>query len=48
MMTNAEVAPGDALEPLLVRFFADPAVAYVHVHYASRGCYAARVERPAH
>ena len=48
MMTNAEVIPGDALEILLVRFFADPSVAYVHVHYASRGCYAARVERPAH
>ncbi len=47
MMVDADVTPGDALEVLLERVFANPAVAYVHVHNAKRGCYAARVERAA-
>ena len=47
MMVDADVTPGEELEVLLERFFADPAVAYVHVHNAKRGCYAARVERAA-
>jgi hypothetical protein len=45
MMVDADVTPGEALEVILERVFADPAVAYVHVHNAKRGCYAARVER---
>lgn len=45
MMIDADVTPGDALAILLERFFADAAVAYAHIHYAKRGCYAARVER---
>ena len=45
MMVDADVTPGEALEALLERLFADPATAYVHVHNAKRGCYAARVER---
>ncbi|MET0310111.1 MAG: DUF1203 domain-containing protein [Sphingomonas sp.] len=45
MMTNAEVIGGDALEMLIERFFADPAVAFLHVHNAKRGCFAARVDR---
>jgi hypothetical protein len=45
MMVDADVTPGKRLEPLLERFFGDDAVSYVHVHYARRGCYAARVER---
>jgi hypothetical protein len=45
MMIDADVTPGEALEALLARFFADPTIAYAHVHYARRGCYAARVER---
>jgi hypothetical protein len=47
MMVDADVTPGEDLEPLLERFFADKSVAYIHVHYARRGCYAARVERAA-
>jgi hypothetical protein len=47
MMVDADVTPGEALEVILGRIFADPAVAYVHVHNAKRGCYAARVERAA-
>jgi Protein of unknown function (DUF1203) len=33
--------PGRAIE----RRFADPPAAYLHVHFAAPGCYAARVER---
>jgi hypothetical protein len=36
---------GTALEDAIERLFADPAAAYLHVHYASAGCYAARVDR---
>lgn len=45
MMTDADVIEGRELEPLIARMFADPAVAYLHVHNARRGCFAARVDR---
>jgi hypothetical protein len=45
MMTDADVVEGAALEPLIDRFFADPAVAYLHAHNAKRGCFAARIDR---
>ena len=45
MMTDADVTPGEHIEDLLARLFEDPQAAYAHVHYARRGCYAARVER---
>ena len=41
----AEVTPGAELEAVIERFFADPAVAYLHLHNARPGCYAARVDR---
>ena len=44
-IVDAEVAPGTELETLIERFFADPRVAYLHVHNARRGCYACRVDR---
>jgi len=44
-MTNAEVIEGTALISLVARFFDDPAVAFLHVHNARRGCFAARVDR---
>lgn len=44
-MRAAEVAEGTQLETLIARFFADPQVAYLHVHNARRGCYACRVDR---
>ena len=37
MMTDADVTPGEDIEPLLAQLFADPAAAYAHVHYARRG-----------
>lgn len=42
---DAEVVDGAQLEPLIARFFGNAAVAYLHVHYARRGCYAGRVDR---
>src|ERR1700722_13139666 len=45
MMVDADVTPGEDVESLLSQFFAEPTVAYAHVHYARRGCFAARVER---
>jgi hypothetical protein len=41
----AEVTPGTELEPLIERLFADPRIAYLHLHNARPGCYAARVDR---
>lgn len=29
----------------IARLFAVPEVTYLHAHYATRGCYAARIER---
>jgi len=45
MMMDADVVEGEALEPLIERFLADPAASFLHAHYARRGCYAARIER---
>ncbi|MDO9489141.1 MAG: DUF1203 domain-containing protein [Sphingomonadaceae bacterium] len=45
MMIDADLADGAAIAPLISRFFADASVAYLHAHYAERGCYAARIER---
>lgn len=45
MMVDAEVVEGRLLESLIGRFFANDAVAYLHLHYARPGCYAARVDR---
>ncbi|MBS0471518.1 MAG: DUF1203 domain-containing protein [Proteobacteria bacterium] len=44
MMTDAEIADSDP-RGLFERFFADSAVAYLHVHYARRGCFSCRVDR---
>ena len=45
MMIDADLADGANLEVLVERLLANDATAYLHVHYAKRGCYAARVER---
>ena len=45
MMTDAGLASGEDIEPMIQRLFAVPDTAYLHAHYASRGCYAARIER---
>jgi len=45
MMVGWELAEGRELEGAIARLFADPRAAYLHVHYAAPGCYAARVDR---
>lgn len=45
MMRDADVVPGDALRPLIERMLASPDVAYLHLHNAKPGCFAARVQR---
>lgn len=45
MMREAEVVEGGAIEPLIMRLFADPAVSYIHVHNARQGCYSGRIDR---
>lgn len=45
MMRDADVVQGTALEPLIDRLFADEQIAYLHIHMARPGCYAARVDR---
>ena len=44
-MVDADLVDGREIEPLIARFFADPNVAYLHAHYAKRGCYAGRIDR---
>ena len=45
MMVDRELAEGAHLEGAIERLFADPRAAYLHLHYAAPGCYAAKVER---
>lgn len=45
LMVDADVADGTAIEPLIDRLLARTDVAYIHAHYARRGCYAALIRR---
>lgn len=45
MMLDGEVVPGGELAPVIERMLDQGEVAYLHVHNAKRGCYAARVDR---
>lgn len=45
MMLDADVVEGTAIETVIARLFDDPAVRYLHVHNARRGCYAGRIDR---
>ena len=45
MIVGAELVEGPAVEGAIERLLADPEAAYLHVHYAKYGCYAARVDR---
>jgi hypothetical protein len=45
MMIDASLTDGGEIEGALETFFTNPDVAYLHLHYATRGCYAARAER---
>jgi hypothetical protein len=47
MMVARELVEGEKLEGAIERLFAEPQAAYLHLHYAAPGCYAARVDRVA-
>jgi hypothetical protein len=47
MMVARELVEGERLEEAIERLFAEPQAAYLHLHYAAPGCYAARVDRVA-
>jgi hypothetical protein len=42
---DADLTGGGDLKPAIERLLANPAAAYIHAHYAKRGCYAARIDR---
>lgn len=44
-MIDADVVEGSVAELVIERLLSDPAVAYIHAHYARPGCYAARIDR---
>ncbi len=44
-MVDADVVEGAAADPVVRRFLERADVAFLHVHFARRGCYAARIER---
>lgn len=45
MMVGWELVDGRQLIAAIERLLANPRAAYLHVHYAAPGCYAAKVER---
>jgi hypothetical protein len=45
LMVAADIVEGRAAAPLIERFLENPGTAYLHAHFARRGCFAARIER---
>ena len=45
MMTGWELVEGAQLESVIEKLLGNPRAAYLHVHFAAPGCYAARIER---
>jgi hypothetical protein len=45
MMLTADLATATELQSVIHAMFANPQIAYLHLHYAKPGCFAARVER---
>ena len=45
MMATGEVVEGPDLSERLAALFEDEAIDYAHIHFAGRGCFAARVSR---
>jgi hypothetical protein len=45
MMVGWELIEGNQLEGAIEKLFVEPRAAYLHIHFAAPGCYAARVER---
>lgn len=45
MMIDGSVVPGSEIKAHIERLFANPKIAYLHLHNAGAGCYSCRVER---
>lgn len=45
IMVGADLADGTVLEAAIEKAFQNPSAAYIHLHFAKPGCYAARVNR---
>ena len=45
MMLDADLIEGSNIERMIERMFDDDHTAYIHAHYAKRGCFAARIDR---
>lgn len=45
MSVAVDLSEGVKLEAAIARHLADDRAAYIHLHYAAAGCYAARVDR---
>jgi hypothetical protein len=45
MMLGADIVEGKDIEGVIQRFFANPAIDYIHAHNAKRGCYSGRIDR---
>jgi len=44
-MVDADLVDGREIEPVIERLLAGPQTAYLHAHYAKRGCYAGRIDK---
>jgi hypothetical protein len=45
LMISGEIMEGANLAPYIEAQLANPDIAYLHAHYARRGCFAARIDR---
>jgi hypothetical protein len=45
LMVDADVVDGTSVDQVINRYLANPQVAYLHLHNAKRGCFAARATR---
>lgn len=45
MMIEADLTEGAQAASAIARMFANADLAYIHAHYARRGCFAARIDR---
>lgn len=44
-LLDADLVDGESAEHLIGRLFENPAVDYIHAHYAKRGCFSGLIER---
>jgi hypothetical protein len=45
MLVGADVIEGDRAEEVITKFFGNPEVQFLHLHFAKPGCYACTIDR---